>query len=291
LQLLALIAYASMPQVIVHKTIKEFIQYNEEYIFADYIAHYNLIKLIENRKANKIQITNAFNIIDDDGSFILCLVSEGLNFNIYGSKRNNQIVSTFSEYANFPEGHSNLYFSGNRAFILELAEHNKFSFEVFKDRLIYECVNLSDDVTLAPGTFGLALGEDLDIISSMCYSYSQEEYGKHAQRSAEYMRNIAQNGIAGKSIYKWEYDKQITSIAQAMISENGFPIIGQFYTSDIFRKKGYGTSLLFSLTQLILENDWEKCGLISDINSLNSNAIFRKVGYVVVYETISITTK
>jgi hypothetical protein len=280
-----------MPQIIVHKAINEFIQYNEEYIFSDYIAHYNLIKLIENRKAHNIQITNAFNIIDDDGSFILCLVSDGSNFSIYGSKWNNHVVSTFSEYANFPEGQTNLHFSGNRAFILELIEYNKFSFEIFKDRLIYECVKVNNDVTLAPGTFGLALEDDLDIISNMCYSYSQEEYGKHAQRSAEYMRKIAKNGIAGRSIYKWEFDKQITSIAHAMISENGFPIIGQFYTIDTLRKKGYGTSLLFSLTQLILENDWEKCGLISDITSLDSNAIFRKVGYVVIYETISITTK
>ncbi len=278
-----------MAKLIVHNRMEEFMNYNVDYIFENFIGHYNLIKFIENHKHNQIKINNAFNIIDDDGSNILCLVHDWNNFIIYGSKWNLEVFKTFSEFAHLEEFPPGLSLTGTRALIFEIAEYNKLKYKIFKDRLIYKCIRVNEGIAVAEGNYSEAKEEDLEEIALMSYAFSLEEYKEHAHRTLDFMRGVAERGIAAKSIFKWEHEKQITSMAQVMTSENGDPVIGQFFTNEQLRKRGYGTSLLLSLTMFILDNGWESCGVISDATSLASNAIFRKLGYEVIYETISLT--
>lgn len=60
-----------MSEITIHKTVKDFIHYNEAYLSEKYLQCFNLIKMIERRSENKMTITNAFNIVADN-SFFRC---------------------------------------------------------------------------------------------------------------------------------------------------------------------------------------------------------------------------
>jgi len=65
-------------------------------------------------------------------------------------------------------------------------------------------------------------------------------------------------------------------------------MIGQFYTKPSYRGKGYGASLLRQLTNQLLATGHEKCGLIADTKNIPSNVVFKKVGYMPIYEQLSV---
>jgi hypothetical protein len=279
-----------MAELIIHKTFHDFIAYNEEYLFDNYIGHYNVIKTIENRDKTGIKINSAFNIIDDHGAFVLAFLYDRINFSIYGTNWNSDVVSVFSKFANLSTAPAGIHFTGERQLVLDIAAFNKLSYDIFKDRLIYACDQTNEALSYPAGEFGLAEKSDISIMSAMSYAFHVEEYKEHAFRKPEEMEPIIRNGIEAETFFKWSLNGNIKSIAQVMSASTGYPIIGHFFTDQGCRNRGYGTALIFNLTDLILNGGYEKCGLISDVASIASNKVFQTVGYNVIYKTIAITT-
>jgi predicted GNAT family acetyltransferase len=280
-----------MTQLVIHKNVQDFLMYNEEYLFDDYISHYSFIKTLENRQTNEIKINNAFNVIDDDGAFVVALLCDRTNFHLYASKWNDNVISEISNYARFSTVPPNIHLTGTKKLILEIAKFNNFNYEVFKDKTIYECSQLNDNLKTTQGEFDFAVEADIETISKMSYRWHLEEYGSHAFRTPEFMGDIVEKGIKAQTFFKWTVNNEITTIAQVMYSENGYPLIGHFYTNERQRNKGYGRALIIALTKLILSYGHEKCGLISDNANIASNIVFKKAGYKKIYETLAITTK
>jgi RimJ/RimL family protein N-acetyltransferase len=280
-----------MAQLIIHKKVEDFLNYNEDYLFDDYISHYTFIKTLENRHTTGIEINNAFNVIDDDGSFVAALLSDKTNFNLYASKWNENVIVEISNYSHFNTAPPNIHLTGTKELILELAKVNNFNYEVFKDRTVYDCCQVNEGIESAEGEFDFAVEDDLETISKMSYLWHLEEYRNHAFRTPEFMGDIVEKGIKAQTFFKWTANNEITTVAQVMYSENGYPIIGHFYTNERHRNKGYGKALIITLTQLILSYGHDKCGLISDTTNIASNIVFKKAGYKKIYETLSITTK
>jgi GNAT superfamily N-acetyltransferase len=280
-----------MAQLILHKKIEEYLKYNEEYLFGNYFSHYVFIKLLENRHTTNTKINNAFNIIDDDGSFVVGLVANRTDVYFYASNWNESVILETTKFAHLDSLPPQVYITGSKPFILELIKHNNIQYDIFKDRTIYSRDSEIENYKFQEGHFGLATKDDIEEISKMSYLWHLEEYKEDAFRTPEFMGEIVEKGILGKTFYKWAVGNEVVSIAQIMYSDNGYPVIGHFYTSENFRKKGYGSSLLVSLTNLILGYGHEKCGLISDNSSIASNAVFIKIGYEKIYETIAITSK
>lgn len=100
------------------------------------------------------------------------------------------------------------------------------------------------------------------------------------------MRNLVFSSIQNQAQVQWDDKGKICAIAQVMNLDNNFPFIGSLYTDKVKRNKGYAASLLYKVTDKLLSQGYEVCGLLSDVTNPASNKIFKKVGYKPIYEFI-----
>lgn len=56
-------------------------------------------------------------------------------------------------------------------------------------------------------------------------------------------------------------------------------VIGYVYTPPYFRKKGYATACVASISQIGLDRGFSKCVLYTDLTNPTSNSIYQKIGY------------
>lgn len=262
---------------------KEFQDCNEKIIQDNYFVLYSPIAMMFNRDVEVLQL---YNLADTDGSNAYCLWMSG-NYYIHSFKWNDNILDALSKTIEFNK-YRRFTFTGQRDLLLKLLDRNKVVYKILKDRLIYECRQTSN-LTNLPGQLQLATQADTDELSQMSYQYHLDEYAENTQRDLEYMSDIVRSGIEHKNIYKLVSNGKICSMAQVISQEEDFPLIGQLYTKNESRNKGFATSILFHLTNFLLHNSGhEKCGLLSDTKNISSNAVFRKVGYQAIYKQISV---
>jgi len=85
--------------------------------------------------------------------------------------------------------------------------------------------------------------------------------------------------IDSRKVYILEVDGQPVSMAAAhreMITVCG---IGLVYTPPYFGRRGYATSCVAQLSQSVLDRDFKKCVLFTDLANPTSNNIYQKIGY------------
>ncbi|MBA3645496.1 MAG: GNAT family N-acetyltransferase [Gemmatimonadaceae bacterium] len=82
----------------------------------------------------------------------------------------------------------------------------------------------------------------------------------------------------------WDVDGENVSMAAAGgRTPNGIRI-GPVYTPPSYRGKGYATSLVADLTQMMLERGLSFCFLFTDLANPTSNSIYAQIGYVPVID-------
>jgi len=261
----------------------EFLDYNDNVIQDNYFVLYSPIIMMTQKE---IKVFKLFNLADMDGSNAYCLLMTG-NYYIHSFKWNDNLIDKLSriiEFKNFRK----FTFTGQRDLLLQLLDRNKVAYQIRKERLIYECRRTSN-LTNLHGQLELASKSDIDELSEMSYQYSLEEYAGFVLRDYESWRNIVHEEIENKNIFKLVRDGKICSMAQVLSLYENFPLIGLLFTKKEFRNKGFATSILFQLTNFLLNNlGKEKCGLLSDANNIPSNIVFQKVGYQSIYKQISV---
>jgi len=262
---------------------QEFFTHNKKIIEENYFVFYaGIIAMGSPEVQNVYQL---YNVTDDDGSHAYCLWYSG-NYIIHSFKWTNKIINALSQTINFDEL-SKITFSGNNELLTELFKKNNVQFEIMKERLIYHCCK-TNILTDCKGEIEKATIDDIDELSKMSYQYHLDEFGKYAQRDLKYMTNIVVKGIENGNLYKLRVNNKISSMAQVISEDHIAPLIGQLYTKKELRNKGYATSILYLLTNKLLNDGHKKCGLLSDLNNSSSNAVFRKVGYRDFYNQLAV---
>jgi predicted GNAT family acetyltransferase len=64
--------------------------------------------------------------------------------------------------------------------------------------------------------------------------------------------------------------------------------VSSVYTPPAFRKRGYASALVASLSALALENGKKFCTLYTDLSNPTSNSIYQKIGYDVVADVVDV---
>jgi RimJ/RimL family protein N-acetyltransferase len=275
-----------MANFIFYKSFIDFFSANQSYITDDYFCHFTLIKIIEKHFTTEPVIVNAYNIVDGDKGFVIGVALEE-QLIVYTNKWTEDIIDVFSKELEF----DGLNFYGTKDFIAELFKYNGIDYEIFKDRIVYECVDVNNEIELAKGYFALATLDDINSVSELAYAYHLSEYKEDAFRDLENIKMGTERAIMANRFYKWQTENDITSIIQIVSEQHQLPIIGAFYTHEQHRGKGFGTSLLFSITKHLLSEGNKKCGLVSDATNLISNKLFEQVGYKNIYSTLSVNKK
>ncbi|MCM3595881.1 GNAT family N-acetyltransferase [Metabacillus idriensis] len=94
--------------------------------------------------------------------------------------------------------------------------------------------------------------------------------------------------IAEKSVFLWMADDKPVSMAKKSRSTKNGICVSLVYTPDEFRGKGYASSCVAELSELLLK-DFSFCTLYTDLANPTSNSIYQKIGYQPIQDSIMIT--
>lgn len=270
-------------------TPREFLEYNEETFKTQYFEHFHLHRLFDDLKQGKDRLYDAYNIIDEDGSNAIIVWVEQLFF-IYSNKWNDIILELIEKELNQIDSKT-LLLRGQKEIILQLAEKMKLKYEIINDRIIYDCDSVNPLIKQAKGKLGIANINDIPTILKMSVDYYIEEFEGKGKQSHESVKQSAYQGVLSSTIYKWSHNGRIVSMARLLGDNPSKAMIGGLFTKTNERNKGYAYFLVTELTQHLLNEGVDKCGLLTEATKIATNKIFEKTGYKKVYEWVNIVKK
>lgn len=275
-----------MARIITYEKPGDFFRANSEYIYSDYYAHYHLIHTIEQLKAQKIELCECYNVVDDQGSNVLCVWIMG-GYYIYSRSWTKDILETLVKKVELHK-FKHYSFCGQRELIKELFRQSNIEGEVFKNRFIEVCTAVNDPIKEFTGHGENGRLEDFNELVQLGVDYNQEEFRGHGSKTREDISASMFSAIENGLIYIWRANRTIVSMAQLINEDDEFAMIGSLYTRPEFRGKGYAYFIMHTATKGLLEAGYQKCGLVSDADNMITKKIFEKVGYAAVYNWVLI---
>ncbi len=131
---------------------------------------------------------------------------------------------------------------------------------------------------IGPGVFRPAEEGDLDFLTAGWVQF-HIECGLQNEPVPENVVSNVQARIANGSLFVWEDEGQVVSVAAKTRSMRHGAVIGYVYTPHELRGRGYATSCVASMSQHLLDSGHEYCGLFTDLANPISNSIYQKIGY------------
>lgn len=271
-----------MTKIKTFETLGDFVSYNK--LYDNYFIYYHVIFLLDNWVSINTEVIDVFNIEDEKNNSIICFCVTG-NYFIYSDSWTEEMVDVLIKKVNFSRVF-NFFFLGQRDLIIRLFDKSNTKYTVQKDRLIYECSEIISSQKSKIGIIQNAQPSDFDELVQMTKDNYIEEYNGKGEKGIDKIQAEVTAGIAEKSLYTLNHNDTICSIVQVINNSENNPMIGNLFTKRDMRNQGYGFSLLYAVTDGLLKNGHERCGLVSDITNSSSNKVFVNVGYKPVYKWI-----
>lgn len=271
-----------MPKKLNFESLQDFFDHNGDRIWENYFTYYHLIKSVSLLEQGRMELFEAYNVTDEDGSDILGIWTTGHYF-LYSNKWNDDVLDFLCNEIEITK-HTNFHFLGRKELILALLEKQKINYEIMKDRIVYECSAVNENVVLNDTySSNNASIEDFEELVQMSRDNYDEEYEGKGQTGIEQTQAGVLNGIQHNRLFLLRDEEEICSIVQVVNEEQSLPMIGNLFTKKNKRNKGCALNLLHVVTRGFLNSGAEKCGLVSDKTNPASNQVFLKVGYVPIY--------
>jgi len=253
-------------------TAKEFIDYNEKFIYSNPMQNILLINAIEEVAKNNLQVFQAFNLIGNSDVHLLVLIADGYCL-IYCDNYDQNYLEIIRKELPF-DRIKDFVFAGDKQSIENLLHLQGLKFILEKHLTIYKCEKLNPQFKLASGKMRLADVSELNYLADLSVDFTNEYDGN--KETLTEMRKAVYSEIMNKSLYVWEDDKICAMSVE--INRLDFPEIGKLYTVPGKRKKGFSSSLVYKLTEKNLLNNLA-CMLYTHGENPASNGAVMKVGY------------
>lgn len=127
----------------------------------------------------------------------------------------------------------------------------------------------------SPGAMREATEADLALVEDWLAAFFREVEGA---QGPEHARKMAGSAIEERSIFLWDDGGPVSLARKTRPTTNGISI-GPVYTPLECRNRGYATSCVARLSQLLLDEGWAFCSLFTDRANPTSNSIYQKIGY------------
>ncbi|WP_240339668.1 GNAT family N-acetyltransferase [Halobacillus ihumii] len=113
------------------------------------------------------------------------------------------------------------------------------------------------------------------------YGYETGE-SFHKERAAQ----LAGDMISDQRMHFWQVNGTIVSmVCRARTTPNG-ATVNAVFTPDEYKRKGYATQAVASLTKTLLAEGYEFCALYTDLANATSNTIYKKIGYNLIGQSL-----
>ncbi|HHX02020.1 MAG TPA: GNAT family N-acetyltransferase [Firmicutes bacterium] len=141
---------------------------------------------------------------------------------------------------------------------------------------VYELRKVNLEV-IGEGRLRVAQETDLEFIVESIVQF-QSDIGVK-EPDLESCTKIAKRYIANRSLFLWEHQQKVVSMAGAVRPTLSGVAVNLVYTPKELRRRGYATSCVAALSQRLLESGHQFCTLFADLANPISNSIYQKIGY------------
>jgi predicted GNAT family acetyltransferase len=148
------------------------------------------------------------------------------------------------------------------------------AWQIQMEQMIYR-LDLVEDIALSSGELIQADEGHLDMLTDWMIGFAAA-IPEHLERDVA--RERAQNQIAEQRLYLWHDGQPVSMAWSTRPTAHGITVSG-VYTPPEFRRHGYATSCVASLSRLLLEKGHQYCTLYTDLANPTSNSIYQKIGY------------
>ncbi len=131
-----------MVSIVTHKRIEDFLLYNKSFVYGNYIAHYHLIKAVNQLKQDDVVLRDAYTITDEEGSCIIGFFIAGC-YHLYGFTWSNAVMDHVISRIHVPRYAASCAFIGQKAIITHLFDWHKTPYTFCKDQVIYACEKIT----------------------------------------------------------------------------------------------------------------------------------------------------
>lgn len=256
-------------------TLREFIEFNEIFISSNPMQNIFLKRVIDQASNGTINVLQAFNVTGQNKQNLLVLIVEDFCL-IYCDEYDKDSLKYLCQEIPF-ERLINFWFCGDKETIENLLNLKNLKFVIDKHLTIYKCEKLNPEFKISSGKMRLASLSEQNYLANLSVDFTKEYDGN--KESLNNMKLLVGSEIKTKSLFVWENNKICTIAIEMNRKEIGSPEIGQLYTIPSHRNKGFSSSLVYKLTEKILEKN-KSCVLYTHGENPASNRAFLKVGYI-----------
>ncbi len=139
---------------------------------------------------------------------------------------------------------------------------------------VYELREVSR-LSYSPGTLRLTVENDLELVARWRTAFLKEAVEGEDLETA---RKVSARRIAAGDMFLWEDGEPVSMAMRSRPTPHGITVTS-VYTPPEFRQRGYATSCVAALSQLLLDQGKAFCNLFTDLANPTSNAIYQKIGY------------
>lgn len=157
------------------------------------------------------------------------------------------------------------------------AKHVPSHVELTMPMGVYELREVNHEL-IGEGNLRLATENDVHLVAEGIFALTQETE-PHQVPSLAKCYVAARSGFERKSIYVWEHNGEAVSMATKARPTGRGASVNMVYTPENLRNRGYATSCVASLSQLLLDEGYEFCSLFTNLSNPTSNSIYQKIGY------------
>ncbi|GAB2690577.1 hypothetical protein GCM10027037_12050 [Mucilaginibacter koreensis] len=278
-----------MFKIVEYPKVQDFFNENKTVVYKNRLAHYHLIQYFDELNAGRQSVYQAYNIVDDDGGNVIAVWGDSVYY-LYALKWSDTILDGLLTKIDVAKYTKRFSFCGTDKLILELFGKSGVAYEIFKQRVLFECKQVKPLTKPCNGAAFFSLTADLDTVAEMTYRYGVEEWGVREGRDLNHARQLSYQSILQETSCHWESAGKITTIASVLDSDTELPIIGSLYTNPQDRGKGYAKCLVHEITRQITTNGDGKCGIVSDASDPVTNRMFQEIGFEEISRYIAVHT-
>lgn len=133
----------------------------------------------------------------------------------------------------------------------------------------------------APGQLRLADASDLDLVRNWAPRFANE---------TDTLFNVIgfyERRVRTGSLYLWVDEEPRSMVAVSATTPNSIRVSG-VYTGRDFRRNGYASTAVATVSQLMLDDGHKFCGLFADKSDLYANSMYQALGFEPVFENVNI---
>lgn len=150
--------------------------------------------------------------------------------------------------------------------------------QIKTETVIVHQLDKVNPLPLASGDFESATSDDLDLLTAWTIQF-EKDANIFPKQSVEQIHKSVLGKINSGNFFKWVDHREIVSMAAIARKTKNIGIVGYVYTPENLRGRGYATSCVHRLSEVILSQGFRYCGLFTDKANPTSNHIYKNIGY------------